>query len=166
MKLSGGGQTLDSAEVRFGFRRIERRGTQLLLNGEPIYLTGFNRHEDSPTTGMATDLKTARQDLLDMKRAGANFVRLCHYPHHPGELELCDELGLLVMSEIPLWQWDARLEDVASNGKKLATAKRQLERMIARDRNHPSVIFWSVRLSGWPRPIARPGLPRTRTCAH
>ena len=144
VQMSGGGRMLDSVERRFGFRRIERKGTQLLLNGEPIYLTGFNRHEDSPTTGMATDLKTARQDLLEMKRGGANFVRLCHYPHHPGELDLCDELGLLVMSEIPLWQWNAQQEDAASNARKLAAAKRQLQRMIVRDRNHPSVIFWSV----------------------
>ena len=142
--LTAAGQTLDTIEMRFGFRRIERRGAQLLLNGQPLYLTGFNRHEDSPVTGMATDLKTARQDLLDIQRAGANFVRFCHYPHHPGELDLCDELGLLVMAEIPLWQWDDRKEDAAANASKLAAAKRQLQCLIARDRNHPSVIFWSV----------------------
>lgn len=144
VSLTAGDQIIDTIENRIGFRRIECRGPQILLNGKPLYLTGFNRHEDSPTTGMSTDLETARRDILDMKRAGANFVRLCHYPHHPGELDLCDELGLLAMAEIPLWQWDDRKEDDRANAKKLAAAKRQLTKMILRDRNHPSVIFWSV----------------------
>ena len=83
--LLADGQAMDERTVRVGFRTIEARGSRLLLNGEPIYLTGFNRHEDSPHRGMATDLETARKDLVDIKAAGANFVRLCHYPHHPGQ---------------------------------------------------------------------------------
>jgi beta-galactosidase/beta-glucuronidase len=142
--LRADGQAVDSAEERFGFRRIETRGDQLLLNGEPIYLVGFNRHEDSPRTNMGTDLQTARRDLEHMKAAGANWVRLCHYPHHPGELALCDELGLLVMAEIPLWQWAGLAEGEAPCLNKLAAAKRQLAAMIEPDANHPSIILWSV----------------------
>jgi beta-galactosidase/beta-glucuronidase len=144
VSLMAGADVIDRTETRFGFRRIEKKGTQLLLNGRPVFLTGFNRHEDLVRAGMCSDLETAKQDLLAMKQAGCNFVRLCHYPHHPGELDLCDELGLLVMDEIPLWQWDQNKEDAEANAAKLAAARRQLERMIARDRNHPSIIFWSV----------------------
>jgi beta-galactosidase/beta-glucuronidase len=142
--LRADGQAADAAEERFGFRKIETRREALLLNGEPVYLAGFNRHEDSPRTNMCTDLQTARRDLEHMKAAGANWVRLCHYPHHPGELALCDELGLLVMAEIPLWQWPGLAEGEAACGRKLAAAKRQLEAMIRRDLNHPSIILWSV----------------------
>jgi beta-glucuronidase len=138
------GGVVDEQQVRFGFRRIEAREGRLLLNGEPIYLTGFNRHEDSPTQDMAADLETARRDLVDMKNAGANFVRLCHYPHHPGELDLCDELGLLAMGEIPLYWWNGYEEGEDRCRDKLDAAKRQLRKMIRRDVNHPSVIFWSV----------------------
>ena len=142
--LSAGGQPVDVEAVRFGFRRVEARGERLLLNGKPIRLAGFNRHEDSPRTDMAADLETARRDLLQMKEMGANFVRLCHYPHHPGELDLCDEIGLLVMCEIPLYWWDGLAEGEEKCARKLVAAKRQVAAMIARDRNHPAVILWSV----------------------
>ena len=144
LKLQLGGEVVDATEVRFGFRRIEARDAKLLLNGKPIILRGFNRHEDSPTADMCTDLATARRDLLDMKSMGCNFVRLCHYPHHPGELDLCDEIGLLAMDEIPLYWWDGLDEGEENCAKKLQAARRQVTGMIRRDINHPSLIFWSV----------------------
>jgi GNAT superfamily N-acetyltransferase len=138
------GSTVDQKTVRFGFRIIQVRDRKLLLNGKTIYLTGFNRHEDSPDRDMASDLETVRRDLVDIKATGANFVRLCHYPHHPGELDLCDELGLLAMDEIPLYWWDGNQEGQENSEAKLAAAKRQLDELIRRDINHPSLIFWSV----------------------
>jgi beta-glucuronidase len=144
VELYAGAAPVDRQSVRFGFREIEARGGKLRLNDEPVYLTGFNRHEDAPQRGMASDLDTVRRDLTDMKAAGANFVRLCHYPHHPGELALCDELGLLAMGEIPLYWWKGNEEGDAACREKLAAVKRQLQAMIERDRNHPSVILWSV----------------------
>ncbi len=152
--LVADGQLADQQITPFGFRRIEARGGKLWLNGKPVFLTGFDRHEDSPRSGMAVDLDTARQDFLTIKETGANFVRLCHYPHHPGELALCDELGLLVLSEIPLCAWgvvDANYDPYAGGGWDpshvgaiVANAERQLRKMILRDWNHPSIIFWSV----------------------
>jgi beta-galactosidase/beta-glucuronidase len=142
--LEEGGSPVDELHVRTGFRRIEARDGRLLLNGEPLFLTGFNRHEDSPRMDMATDLDTVRQDLIAMREAGANFVRLCHYPHHPGELDLCDELGLLAMGEIPLYWWRGYGDGEEACARKLETAKRQIARMIERDIHHPSLIFWSV----------------------
>lgn len=144
VELGADGWLADEQTVRLGFRTIAARDGKLLLNGQPIYLTGFNRHEDSPRRDMAADLETARQDLGEIKKAGANFVRLCHYPHHPAELDLCDELGLLAMGEIPLYWWDGLREGEEHCAQKLSVARRQLSRMIARDINHPSVIFWSV----------------------
>ena len=143
------GKSVEQRTIPFGFRRVETKDAQILLNGQPIYLIGFNRHEDSPLTGMATDLKTTRSDLLDMKRMGANFVRLCHYPHDPLEIDMCDEIGLLVMCEIPFYMANLmpgsrQCDDPAQRELIFATARRQMETMIRRDRNHPSVIFWSA----------------------
>jgi len=138
------GQAVDERTIRVGFRTVQIQDGRLLLNGRPIYLTGFNRHEDSPTHAMVTDPETTRQDLTAMKAAGANFVRLCHYPHHSGELDMCDELGMLAMGEVPLYWWQGNEEGAENCRAKLDAAKRQLAAMIRRDINHPSILFWSV----------------------
>ncbi len=138
------GAAVDQLATPFGFRHIAATPDGLLLNGERIFLTGFNRHEDSPRTAMATDLDTTRQDLQWMKEAGANFVRLCHYPHHPAELDLCDQLGLLALAEIPLYFWNQADEAARTQASRAEAAARQLAKMIARDFNHPSIIVWSV----------------------
>jgi beta-galactosidase/beta-glucuronidase len=152
--LLADGMPADQQVTQFGFRRIEARDGKLWLNGKPLFLMGFNRHEDSPRSGMAVDLETARQDFLTIKDTGANFVRFCHYPHHPGELDLCDEIGLLVLSEIPLCAWGVigtNYDPYSGGGWNpadvptiLDNAERQLRKMILRDLNHPSIIFWSV----------------------
>jgi beta-galactosidase/beta-glucuronidase/GNAT superfamily N-acetyltransferase len=134
----------DALEVQTGFRTFARQGTQLMLNGQPLRLQGFNRHEDSPHAGPLPDSALLERDLRHIKQLGANFVRLCHYPHHPLELALCDQLGLLVMSEIPLYWWNGSADGDQPAEVKLAAAKRQLEEMIARDANHPAIMFWSV----------------------
>ena len=144
LSLRDGDDPVDSRSLRIGFRTITAGEGQLLLNGEPMYLVGFNRHEDSPKSGMVPDREIIRSDLEQMKQMGANFIRLCHYPHDPWELDLCDELGLLVMDEIPLYWWAGKWDEGEIYASKLAAAKRQLETMIQRDRNHASVIFWSV----------------------
>jgi beta-galactosidase/beta-glucuronidase len=152
--LLNDGMPVDALSTRFGFRKVEVKDAKILLNGEPVFLMGFNRHEDSPRTGMAVDLEQARADFEDMRRIGCNYVRLCHYPHHPGELDLCDELGLLVMTENGMNQWgSADFQDhphpavvpapedapiILENGM------RAIRKMVRRDRNHPSVILCSV----------------------
>ncbi len=136
---------LDSVDIRSGFRKIETRGADLLLNGKKIFLMGFNRHEDSPRTDAAFDADIMRRDLEMMKDAGCNFIRLCHYPHHEAEMDLCDELGLLAKCEIPMWgdYWGDEVFR-KNHAARSEAAERQLRKMIARDRNHPSVIIWSV----------------------
>lgn len=138
-----GRTSLHAARIAMGFRTIEARDARLFLNGKPLRFAGFNRHEDTPQRGMTPDPVGVRQDLLHMKSLGANFVRLCHYPHHPGTLDLCDELGLLVMGEIPLYWWGGP-EGTTTTAQKRAAAEAQLREMIARDISHPSIIFWSV----------------------
>ena len=134
--------------VRFGFRKIETQGSKVLLNGRPIYMFGFNRHEDSHLTGMAWDAKTTESDLRDMKRMGANFVRLCHYPHSPKAIDMCDKLGLMVMCEIPYYMCDLdrRGKEHRATERCLVekSACRQMTKMVQRDWNHPSVVFWST----------------------
>ncbi|HSV73029.1 MAG TPA: GNAT family N-acetyltransferase [Chthonomonadales bacterium] len=130
--------------VRFGFRSVRVDGCALLLNERQVRLFGFNRHEDSPATGMVPDPYQARRDLLRMKALGANWVRLCHYPHDATTLDLCDEVGLLAMAEIPLYWWDGQAEGEVAARSTLEEAETQLRAMIDRDANHPSVVVWSV----------------------
>lgn len=122
---------VDSTSTRFGFRTISTKGTQLLLNGKPLRILGFNRHEDTVAKGQARNMEVTRADLRRMKDMGANFLRI-HYPVDSLTLDLCDELGILVMTEMP------------SSARNEEHARRFLEKMVARDSNHPSVIFWSV----------------------
>ncbi len=148
------GVCVDRQSTRFGFRKVEIKDAKIQLNGKPVFLMGFNRHEDSPRTGMAVDLVQARADFEDMKRIGCNYVRFCHYPHHPGELDLCDELGLLVMAESSMNQWGS--PDLNSRPYKglvpapedaplvLENGRRTLRKMVRRDMNHPCIIFFSV----------------------
>ncbi len=144
VQIYAGDALADARQLRFGFRQIVACNGMLFLNGKPLYLTGFNRHEDSPTRDMCADHPLARADLVAMKEMGCNFVRLCHYPQHPRTLDLCDELGLAAMCEIPLYWWRGYSGGEGNYDRVLATARRQLEKLIRRDRNHPAVLFWSV----------------------
>lgn len=143
----------DKLVYRTGFRTIEVKDEKIFINREPVFLLGFNRHEDSPRTGMAADLRQVREDLNQMKKIGCNYVRLCHYPHHPGELDLCDELGLFVLAENAMNEW-GHIDHPAPNPAIplepadapliIENAKRTLTKMIDRDNHHPSIIIWSV----------------------
>jgi beta-glucuronidase len=146
ISLHVGVDPIDTQALRIGFRSIEARDGKLLLNGREVFLLGFNRHEDSPSADQASDIETSRHDLLDIKRMGCNYLRLCHYPHHPRELDLCDEIGLMAMCEIPLYWWGGNYgsEKGIDEEGKLPVARRQVTRMIERDASHPSVIIWSV----------------------
>ncbi|NLL84768.1 MAG: GNAT family N-acetyltransferase [Lentisphaerae bacterium] len=129
----------DELTITSGFRTLAIKDGRLTLNGADLFIKGFNRHDDSPRTGLAMDLTTTEADLHAIKAMGANFVRLSHYPHHPFTLELCDRIGLLAMCEIPLYWWRGNNEE-----QTLAAATAQLTDLIKRDRHHPSVAFWGV----------------------
>jgi beta-glucuronidase len=147
------GKVVDQQIRRTGFRNIEIADAKIRVNGKQVFLLGFNRHEDSPRTGMAVDLQQAREDFCRMKEIGCNYVRFCHYPHHPGELDLCDELGLFVLAENAMNEW-GHIDHPAPNPAiplepkdaplVLENARRTLTKMVARDNHHPSIIIWSV----------------------
>ncbi len=140
----------DCRERRTGFRTLDIRDARIRLNGKPIFLKGFNLHEDSPVMRMAKDPETVRRDLTDMKAMGVNFVRFAHYPHDPCALDICDELGLVVMGEVPLYSlWDEKSRSPEVLPQKLASAEHMLEVMIRHDMHHPSIAFWSVSNETW-----------------
>lgn len=130
----------DAIHDSIGFRTIETRGSQILLNGEPIFLRGISLHEEAPVrAGRAYSADDAQTLLGWAKELGCNFVRLAHYPHNENEIRLADRMGLLVWSEIPVY-WDVAWKDPAT----LANAQAQLRDMIARDHNRAAVVLWSL----------------------
>ena len=130
----------DTISEQIGFRTVETRGNDILLNGQPVFLRGISIHEVNPLTGgRACTREDARQLLTWAKELGCNFVRLAHYPHNEFMAELADEMGLMVWEEIPVYwtiQWD--------NPATLANARHQLAELIARDASRASVIVWSM----------------------
>jgi beta-glucuronidase len=130
----------DRVEDRIGFRTIETRGPDILLNGEPVFLRGISIHEQAPLRpGRATSEADARTLLGWAKELGCNFVRLAHYPHNEHMVRVAEELGLLLWAEIPVYwtiQWD--------NPETYANAERQLLDIITRDKNRAAVTLWSV----------------------
>ena len=130
----------DTVRDRIGFRTIETKGTQVLLNGVPVFLRGICIHEEAPfRSGRAYSLEDARTLLGWAKELGCNFVRLAHYPHNEYMVKEADRLGLMVWSEIPVYwtiQWENELA--------YSNASQQLSEMISRDRNRASIICWSV----------------------
>ena len=137
VELSSGSDRLRDS---VGFRTIEVRGTDILLNGRPVFLRGVCIQGEAPyRSGRAWSDDDARTLLGWARSLHANFVRLAHYPHDERMLRLADQMGLMVWSEMPVyWVIDW------SNPATLANAQRQLNEMIARDRNRAAVLIWSV----------------------
>lgn len=130
----------DSLEDDIGFRTIETRGTQILLNGQPVFLRGVCIHAEAPyRTGRAYSQQDVDTLLGWVRELGANYVRLAHYPHDQRMTRTADRMGILVWSEIPVY-WAVHFE----NPDVLVKAQQQLQEMIRRDRDKASVILWSV----------------------
>ncbi|MDD9271368.1 glycoside hydrolase family 2 protein [Paenibacillus sp. GCM10023248] len=128
---------------RTGFRTVEVRGGQILLNGKELYLQGVNRHEEHPEWGFAFPPKLMLKDLSILQDLGCNIVRGSHYPQSQFWVDLLDEHGMLLWSEIPMWGCFMSLETLASP----LFAERgiqMLDEMITRDYHHPSIIFWGA----------------------
>lgn len=137
VSISSGGDTVHD---QIGFRTIETRGTQILLNGKPTFLRGISIHEEAPIRGGRAYSAEDAQTLFGWaKELGCNFIRLAHYPHNENEIRAADRMGLLVWSEIPVY-WDIDWKNPAT----LANAENQLRESIARDHNRASIIFWSM----------------------
>ncbi|MCF8241466.1 MAG: beta-glucuronidase [Melioribacteraceae bacterium] len=125
---------------KIGFRKIETEGTNVLLNGESIFLKGISIHEESPVNGGRAHSHEDAEALLNSAvKLGCNYVRLAHYPHNENMVRLADKMGILVWSEIPVY-WTIKWE----NPDTYDLALQQLVDMIVRDKNRASVIIWSV----------------------
>jgi beta-glucuronidase len=136
------GKQVDETKVRIGFRQIEAKGAKILLNGEPVTIRGFSRHQFLAGKGMSLSVAEDRRDIEDLKALGANFVRLAHYTQSQDVYDACDELGLMVWTEIPAWQTSAG--SLGSARVWANAAEPQLRGMVEQHRNHPSVVIWSV----------------------
>jgi beta-glucuronidase len=135
------GKILDEQSDTFGVRTIEIRDRHLLINGERVRLTGITRHEDSLWEGLAETPGTMRYDYDDLKTLQVTLTRPVHYPQNPFILDYADRQGILLIPEIPVWQFsEAQMRDP----KVLALAKEQMREMIEQAGNHPSIFAWSV----------------------
>jgi beta-galactosidase len=136
-----GGETHTS--TRIGFRRIEIRDRNMLVNGQRVLIKGVNRHDHDPDTGKAVSIERMRQDVELMKQFNFNAVRTSHYPNDPRFLDLCDEYGLYVIDETNLESHD--FHNSLCHETRYATAwLDRAMRMVVRDKNHPSILFWSL----------------------
>jgi len=140
------GKTMETISTLFGFRKIEIRDSQLWVNGKSVKLKGVNRHELDPVNGRAISYELMLKDIRLFKQLNINTVRTCHYPDHTDFYKLCDIYGIYMMDEANLeshgmgYGKESLAHDV--NWQK-AHVDRQVS-MVQRDKNHPSVIIWSM----------------------
>ena len=144
--LKKGGQVLEVVKQRVGFRHIEIKGGQLLINGQPILIKGADRHELDPDGGYIVSMERMIQDIKIMKQLNINAVRTCHYPDDPRWYDLCDEYGIYLTAESNLESHGMGYGD-GTLAKRDDFAKAHIERQegnVLSFRNHPSIIVWSL----------------------
>ncbi len=140
------GKVIEMASCNVGFRTSEIKGGQLLVNGQPIYIKGVNRHEHDPDTGHTLTRESMIRDILLMKQNNVNTVRTSHYPNVPEWYELCDEYGLYVFDEANIESHGMGYgpKSLAKQPEWKAAHLARTIAMVERDKNHPSVIVWSL----------------------
>ena len=141
--LTAEGEVIEQVEQAVGFRSVEIRNGQLLVNGAPVRFRGVNRHEHDPRTARVMSEERMLQDILLMKQANINAVRTSHYPNVSRWYELCDSLGLYVMDEADIEEHGLR-GTLASTPDWHAAFLDRAVRMAERDKNHPSIVMWSM----------------------
>jgi len=130
----------DTIKEKIGFRKIEVKGPNILLNGKKIFLKGISAHEEAPLKGgRANNREDAKIILNWVKELNGNFIRLAHYPHNENIIRLADEMGIMIWSEIPVY-WTI----LWNNEQTFLNAKNQLTEMITKDKNRASIVLWSV----------------------
>lgn len=143
------GNAVERAETKIGFRSVEIKDGMMLVNGKQVRLRGVNRHEMDPETGHVMTEKRMIEDIKLLKQCNINAVRTCHYPNTERWYELCDEYGIYLMDETDLEEHGLR-GTLASDPTWAAAFIDRTQRMVMRDRNHASVVFWSLgNESGW-----------------
>lgn len=158
IRIMDGEELIDEYEQEIGIRTVKVEGTDILLNGEPLYLRGFGKHEDSDIVGRGFNIGIMKRDFELMKWIGANSFRTSHYPYSEEIYQMADREGFLIIDEVPAVGMFQSLMNFmeASTGKQTAFFEKEttpvllkahlraIEEMITRDKNHPSVIAWSL----------------------
>ncbi len=135
----------DVREIRFGVREVKFKTDGFYLNGKKVKIRGLNRHQSYPYVGYAMPASAQRSDADILKyELGCNLVRTSHYPNSKHFLDRCDEIGLLVFTEVPSWQY------TGDEGEWRDLFVRNVSDMVLHDRNHPSIIMWGVRVNEGP----------------
>ena len=137
------GKCVEARSCKVGFRDVKIKDQQLLINGVPVKLYGVNRHDHSEFGGKSVTREEMEADIRLMKQFNFNSIRTCHYPNDPYIYELCDEYGLYVMDEANLETHETGGE-LSNDYTWVGAYLERVTRMAMRDRNHPSVIFWSL----------------------
>jgi beta-galactosidase len=143
----GRGKVMESVTCKTGFRSVEIKDSQLLVNGRPIYLKGVNLHEHHDVTGHVIDKETIIKDITVMKSHNINAVRTSHYPQQELWYEMCDRYGLYVIDEANIESHGIGYDKDVTLGDKPEWAAQHMDRtvrMVERDKNHPSIIIWSL----------------------
>ncbi len=145
-RLTNGNRLLEVIPVRVGFRKIEIKNAQVLVNGKPVLFKGANRHEMDPDGGYIVSRDRMLQDIKLMKEFNLNAVRTCHYPDNNLWYDLCDEYGLYVVAEANVESHGMGYGDktLAKNPSYAKAHMERNERNVQRSFNHPSIIFWSL----------------------
>ena len=139
----GDGPVVEATACRVGFRRVEMGDRELLINGRPVLIKGMNRHEHDPVRGKAITRESMIADIELMKRFNVNAVRTSHYPNAEAWYELCDEYGLYLVDEANI-ESHAFLHNVCRDPRYAGQFLERGLRMVERDKNHPSVLVWSL----------------------
>lgn len=136
----------EAVSFRTGFRKVEIKDGRFLVNGQPVKLKGANRHEMEPDTGHTVSRERMMQDIVRLKEANVNHVRTCHYPDDPYWYELCDLHGIYLMDEanIESHGYHYGAQSLSHPPEWKAAHVDRVVNMVHRDKNHPSVIFWSL----------------------
>jgi len=140
-------EVLEIIPCKIGFRNVQIKGGQLLINGIPIYIKGVNRHEHDPDYGHHITVESMIQDIKLMKQFNINTVRTCHYPDDPMWYNLCDEYGIFLIDEANIESHGIGYRKEKTLANKSVWRAAHLDRtirMVERDKNHPSVIIWSL----------------------
>ncbi|HEX9957762.1 MAG TPA: glycoside hydrolase family 2 TIM barrel-domain containing protein, partial [Fibrella sp.] len=144
--LGPDGQTLEATSQKIGFREMEMKGGQLLVNGQPVTFKGVNRHEFDPNTGRVISRESMIRDIKLMKQYNINAVRTSHYPNVTDWYDLCDEYGLYVIDEANIESHDLWYKgyEIAERPEWRDAFVVRGRAMVERDKNHPSIIMWSL----------------------
>lgn len=137
------GKVLEHSACRVGFRRVEIKSRELLLNGQPVYIKGVNRHDHDPDTGKTVPREKMLEEIRLLKQFNFNAVRTSHYPNDPMWLDLCDQYGILIVDEANIESHD-NYTTLCRDPRWRKPFFERVQRMVLRDKNHPCVIAWSL----------------------